>query len=57
MRKNRAASELAKRRAKKLSPERRQEIARQGGRAWWDGLSDKERAKAIARMQKGRKRK
>jgi Stress-induced bacterial acidophilic repeat motif len=54
---SRAMREIAKRRMEKLNPEQRQEIARKGGKAWWDKLSEEERRIAIERIQKARKKK
>jgi hypothetical protein len=47
---------IAKRRMAKMSPEKRQQIAGKGGKAWWDSLSDEERRKAIERIQKARRK-
>ncbi len=54
---SRAMSLIAKRRMEKLSPERRQQIAGKGGKAWWNSLTEEERRKAIARIQKARRKK
>jgi hypothetical protein len=51
----RAMRELAKRRAAKLTPERRKAIASKAGHARWDNLSDEQRIQLIERMQKARK--
>ena len=54
---SRAMREIAKRRAEKLTPEKRRQIAGKGGKAWWDSLTEEERRKAIDRIQKARRNK
>jgi hypothetical protein len=54
---SRAMSLIAKRRMAKMTPEKRQQIAGKGGKAWWDKLSEQERRAAIDRIQKARKKK
>jgi hypothetical protein len=54
---SRAMSLIAKRRMAKMSPEKRQQIARKGGKAWWDSLTDEEKRERIDRIQKARKEK
>jgi hypothetical protein len=53
----RAMSLIAKRRMTKMSPEKRQQVASIGGKAWWDSLTDQERRERIDRIQKARKEK
>lgn len=53
---SRAMSLIAKRRMEKLSPEKRQQIAGKGGKAWWDSLTEEGRRKAIEKIQKARKK-
>jgi hypothetical protein len=48
---------IAKRRMAKMSPEKRQQIAGKGGKAWWDSLTDEQRRERIDRIQKARKEK
>jgi hypothetical protein len=52
---SRAMRQIAMRRMEKLSPEKRQQIARKGGNALWEKLSAEERREAIERIQKARK--
>jgi hypothetical protein len=54
---SRAMSLIAKHRMAKMSPEKRQQIAGQGGKAWWNSLTDEERRERIDRIQKARKEK
>jgi hypothetical protein len=54
---SRAMSLIAKRRMAKMSPEKRQQIAGKGGKAWWDSLTGEERRERIDRIQKARKEK
>ena len=54
---SRAMSAIAKRRMEKLSPEKRQEIARKGGNALWEKMTKEERRETIDRIQKARKQK
>ncbi len=52
----RAMAELAHRRAKKLTPERRQEISSMGGKSSWADLSPEERSAEMKRRAVVRKR-
>jgi hypothetical protein len=52
----RAMAELAHRRAKKLTPERRQEISSMGGSSSWAHLTPDERSVEMKRRAKVRKR-
>jgi hypothetical protein len=52
----RAMAELAHRRAKKLTPERRQEISSMGGRSSWANLTPEQRSVEMKRRAKVRKR-
>lgn len=53
---SRAMSVIAKRRMETMSPEKRQQIAGKGGKAWWGSLTEEERRKAIDRIQKARRK-
>jgi hypothetical protein len=52
----RAMAELAHRRAKKLTPERRQEISSMGGKSSWASLTPEQRSVEMKRRAKVRKR-
>jgi len=51
-----AAQELARKRAESLSPERRKEIAAQGGKAAWKGLDDNAKSAEMKRRRAVAKR-
>jgi general stress protein YciG len=52
-----AMRELGRRRAAKLTVKQRQEIARKGGQARWQGMSKAEQRKLIERMVEARRKK